>query len=129
MEHVRDFPLRKPTADLLLENEAGAMYHGSMDFTIVEFEGRKKAFNKRLQKLLKDVWKNSGGELDAWQQLYLLACIKTYFKDFWRRGRPDRSYKQRKKMRQEEYSTSESRKEEVWSCQTLECSIHNHSLI
>jgi hypothetical protein len=30
-----------------------------------------------------DIWANDGGVLTAWQQLYMLACVKKWFKDLW----------------------------------------------
>jgi hypothetical protein len=41
-----------------------------------------------LQLIIDDVWADQDKQLDAWQQLYLLACVETSFKHLWVAG-PD----------------------------------------
>jgi hypothetical protein len=36
-----------------------------------------------LQLLLDDIWADQEKQLDAWQQLYSLACVKKSFKHLW----------------------------------------------
>jgi hypothetical protein len=33
--------------------------------------------------LVKEIWANEGELLTAWQQLYMLTCVKKYFKRYW----------------------------------------------
>jgi hypothetical protein len=47
------------------------------------FQGTQQDFSTRLDQILSVVRADEQGQLDAWQQLYTLACLKTYFKDFW----------------------------------------------
>ncbi|KAM0720673.1 hypothetical protein Q7P37_004810 [Cladosporium fusiforme] len=50
----------------------------------IRVEGSPAEFNVCLQTVLDDIWTNANHELNAWQQLYALACVKTYFKKLWR---------------------------------------------
>ena len=47
------------------------------------FQGTQGDFSDCLEQILSRVRADERGQLDAWQQLYTLACVKTYFKDFW----------------------------------------------
>jgi hypothetical protein len=47
------------------------------------FQGTQEYFSDCLEQILSRVRADERGQLDAWQQLYTLACVKTYFKDFW----------------------------------------------
>lgn len=45
--------------------------------------GSQAELNGCLEMLVKEIWANEGGVLDAWQQLYMLACVKKGFKGYW----------------------------------------------
>jgi hypothetical protein len=47
------------------------------------FQGTQEDFSDCLEQILSKVRADEQGQLDAWQQLYTLACVKTYFKHFW----------------------------------------------
>ena len=47
------------------------------------FLGDPSDFRNCLAMILKEVWANMGGGLTAWQQLYMLACVKTWFLRYW----------------------------------------------
>jgi hypothetical protein len=34
--------------------------------------------------VLDEIWEDAEGQLTAWEQLYLRACVKAYFMHFWR---------------------------------------------
>jgi hypothetical protein len=36
--------------------------------------------------MLDDIWADRDKQLDAWQQLYALACVKLWFKCMWKIG-------------------------------------------
>ena len=47
------------------------------------FVGWVEEFDGCHELLVDDIWANDGGVLTAWQQLYMLACVKKWFKDLW----------------------------------------------
>jgi hypothetical protein len=47
------------------------------------FQGTQEDFSDCLEQILSKVRADEQGQLDAWQQLYTLACVKTGFKYFW----------------------------------------------
>jgi hypothetical protein len=47
------------------------------------FVGTQERFEYCLDKVKQEVWANRKGQLDAWQQLCMLACVKRSFKHFW----------------------------------------------
>jgi hypothetical protein len=47
------------------------------------FQGTQQDFSTCLDQILSMIRADEQGQLDAWQQLYTLACLKAYFKDFW----------------------------------------------
>ncbi|KAL5317216.1 hypothetical protein ACEPPN_014311 [Leptodophora sp. 'Broadleaf-Isolate-01'] len=47
------------------------------------FVGNSEAYEECQQLMINDIWENAGGKLDAWQQLYVLACLKTKLQDQW----------------------------------------------
>jgi hypothetical protein len=49
----------------------------------IPLSGSQAEFNGCLEMLVKEIWTNEGCVLDAWQQLYLLACVKKGFKHYW----------------------------------------------
>lgn len=53
------------------------------------FIGSQAVFSTCLEQVLEDIWANEDGKLGAWQQLYMLACVKKWSKDFWTIGGPD----------------------------------------
>jgi hypothetical protein len=48
------------------------------------FEGTAAGFERCLDGVLEDIWADGRCQLDSWQQLYLLTCVKLYFKTLWR---------------------------------------------
>jgi hypothetical protein len=42
-----------------------------------------------LQLIIDDIWADQDKQLDAWHQLYLLACVRTSFKYLWMATRTD----------------------------------------
>jgi hypothetical protein len=48
------------------------------------FQGTQEDFSDCLEQILSKVRADEQGQLDAWQQLYTLACVKTGFKHFWK---------------------------------------------
>lgn len=50
------------------------------------FEGiqDKYMYSKCRDVLIQDIQEDTNAQLDAWQQLYLLACVRTRFHSFWR---------------------------------------------
>ncbi|KAM0715348.1 hypothetical protein Q7P37_008846 [Cladosporium fusiforme] len=51
--------------------------------TFPTFTGTQHQFLYCLELLKGEVWANRHGQLNAWQQLYMLACVKKLFKYFW----------------------------------------------
>lgn len=49
----------------------------------ISLSGHQAEFDRCLEMLVKDIWANEGSVLDAWQQLYMLACVKKRFKHYW----------------------------------------------
>jgi hypothetical protein len=43
------------------------------------FKGTRADFRSCLGLLVKEIWANEGGLMTAWQQLYMLACVKRWF--------------------------------------------------
>lgn len=39
-----------------------------------------------LQLILNDIWEDPDGQLDAWQRLYVRACLRKWFKYLWVQG-------------------------------------------
>lgn len=48
--------------------------------------GTAADYSSCLQVILDDIWQDCDQQLDAWQQLYALACVKLWFKCMWRIG-------------------------------------------
>jgi hypothetical protein len=61
-----------------------------LHFTRLSFEmswvGTAAAYTSCLQTILDDIWQDRGQQLDAWQQLYALACVKFCFRRMWKIG-------------------------------------------
>jgi hypothetical protein len=47
------------------------------------FLGTQDQFDTCLEEVNEEIWADKKGQLDAWQQLCMLACVKREFKDFW----------------------------------------------
>jgi len=45
--------------------------------------GTEAEFSTCLHAILYDIWQDRGQQLDAWQQLYALACVKLCFRRMW----------------------------------------------
>lgn len=61
--------------DLVIDNS-------SSSGRFVESMGQERC----LRLILEDIWADQDKQLDAWQQLYLLACVKKWFRYFWVMG-------------------------------------------
>jgi hypothetical protein len=48
--------------------------------------GTAADYSTCLRTILDDIWANRDDQLDAWQQLYALACVKLWFKCMWKTG-------------------------------------------
>jgi hypothetical protein len=48
--------------------------------------GAAADYSTCLRTILDDIWANRDRQLDAWQQLYALACVKLWFKYMWKIG-------------------------------------------
>jgi hypothetical protein len=48
--------------------------------------GTAAEYSSCLQLILDDIWADRDQQLDAWQQLYALACVKLCFKHMWKIG-------------------------------------------
>ncbi|KAH9224949.1 hypothetical protein DL95DRAFT_452675 [Leptodontidium sp. 2 PMI_412] len=60
----------------------------------VTFSGNSEAYEECQQLMIHDVWKNAGGKLDAWQQLYILASLKTRLRKSWHvTGEDDKTFR------------------------------------
>jgi hypothetical protein len=46
--------------------------------------GTKADYSACLKAIIDDIWANRDEQLDAWQQLYTLACVKLYLKRMWK---------------------------------------------
>lgn len=55
----------------------------SLDMT---WFGTEAEYSTCLRTLLDDIWANRDNQLDAWQQLYALTCVKLWFKCMWKIG-------------------------------------------
>ncbi|KAM0691223.1 hypothetical protein Q7P36_009994 [Cladosporium allicinum] len=49
----------------------------------IAFAGTSQQREECLQMTIEEVWQNNDDQLDAWSQLYFLACVKTSFRDYW----------------------------------------------
>lgn len=47
------------------------------------FLGTDDQFDSCIEEVKTEIWANRKGQLDAWQQLCMLACVKKDFKKFW----------------------------------------------
>jgi hypothetical protein len=50
------------------------------------FAGTEADFERCRDGILKEIWANDRCQVDSWQQLYLLTCVKLYFKTLWKIG-------------------------------------------
>jgi hypothetical protein len=50
------------------------------------FEGTTADFERCRDEVLEEIWANYRGQLDSRQQLYLLTCVRLYFKTLWKIG-------------------------------------------
>jgi hypothetical protein len=51
--------------------------------TCPRFVGSRTNLNRCLEMLVEEIWDNEGRGLTAWQQLYMLACVKRWFRKYW----------------------------------------------
>lgn len=48
--------------------------------------GTAADYSTCFRSILDEIWANRDDQLDAWQQLYALACVKLWFKCMWKIG-------------------------------------------
>jgi hypothetical protein len=75
----------------LSEDDQGVTVNEEVEFAKVkQFElrltGTALQYEECLQMITQEAWDNVNEQLDAWQQLYLLACVKTSFISYWNSG-------------------------------------------
>lgn len=70
------FDLSVQTTEHLLTYSKG----NPAEFT---FSGTPSGYAQCLEAVMQDIWDNAGAQLDAWQQIYLLTCVKKWFKVSW----------------------------------------------
>ena len=80
------------TKSLLSQKSHWASHSGSGHvFALAEspsmtWFGTEAEYSTCLRSILDDIWANRDNQLDAWQQLYALACVKLWFKFMWKIG-------------------------------------------
>jgi hypothetical protein len=72
--YVLDFCIATPSLD--------DQYILSRSNEIV-FAGTLQQGQDCVQLIIQEVWQNTNNQLDAWGQLYLLACVKKSFSTYW----------------------------------------------
>ena len=78
-----DLSVRSSSYILQFRTVAPSSYRDTSKMTKIAFAGTSQQREECLQMMIEEVWQNNGDQLDAWSQLYLLACVKTYFRDYW----------------------------------------------
>lgn len=80
----------KLTAQLLSSSDSHqeVTTNGDVEFAKAEqFElrltGTAQQYEECLQMIIEEAWDNVNDQLDAWQQLYLLACVRMWFISYW----------------------------------------------
>lgn len=56
---------------------------GFLKFGKLELRGQTADYDQCLEIVKGELWANDGEQLDAWQQLYLLTCVKKWFSKWW----------------------------------------------
>jgi hypothetical protein len=56
----------------------------STNVTTIAFAGTPCQRERCLQLVIQEIWQDTESELDAWSQLYILACVKKSFRAYWR---------------------------------------------
>jgi hypothetical protein len=49
----------------------------------ISFAGTLQQREECVQLVKQEVWQNTDNQLDAWHQLYILACVKKWFSSYW----------------------------------------------
>lgn len=62
-----------------------AVFDSFASFTVT-WIGTPAEYSGCLQSILDDIWTDPDQQLDAWQQLYALACVKSFFRRMWKIG-------------------------------------------
>ena len=91
---VAVFDLTVTTTKSLLLQESHWASHSSVSdhvYSLTEsldmtWFGTEAEYSTGLRSISDDIWANRDNQLDAWQQLYALACVKLWFKCMWRIG-------------------------------------------
>jgi hypothetical protein len=58
-------------------------FRTGLEMAGMAFTGTLQQREKSLQIVADEIWQNNDNQLDAWSQLYFLACVKTSFRDYW----------------------------------------------
>ena len=56
-------------------------------FVETRFVGSVAGQSVCLQMVMDELWSDTEKQLTAWEQLYLMACVKTYFAQYWKETR------------------------------------------
>jgi hypothetical protein len=72
--YVLEFCTATPNIDELYTSEPS-------DIT---FAGTLQQRQQCLKLIIQEIWQNTGNQLDAWGQLFLLACVKKGFSTYWK---------------------------------------------
>jgi hypothetical protein len=78
-----DLSVRSSSYILQFRTAAPSFEHYTTNMAKIAFAGTLQQREECLQMMIEEVWQNNGDQLDAWFQLYFLACIKTSFRDYW----------------------------------------------
>lgn len=67
-------------------SDAASSFDGISETTTPDsaFEGTRADFEQCREVVLEEIWANDRCQLDSWQQLYLLACVKLYSETLWK---------------------------------------------
>jgi hypothetical protein len=63
--------------------DSGGPEHSNLGIMFPKFKGTQDQFSDCSGQGSKGIWANQKGQLDAWQQLCMFACVKKFFVRFW----------------------------------------------
>ncbi|KAM0713978.1 hypothetical protein Q7P37_010942 [Cladosporium fusiforme] len=69
--------------DLSVRSTENLLTYSKNEYEPFRFTGTAKNYAECLENMVTEIWANCGQQLDAWQQLHLLACVKKWFVEFW----------------------------------------------
>jgi hypothetical protein len=79
------YDLSLKTSILIMEYSTTNLYNDVEP----RFIGSAAESSRYLQTVLDEIWKDEDDQLTAWAQLYLLACVRTYFAQCWKETREE----------------------------------------